>query len=95
MKLSQSIQIYALMAGFASAIPSPSALTKTIMLSNGTMTLAVEVESGESLDAGAILGRSSVDCKGSGLCTNGQEFKDQCLSAYSKIEDTIYTTGGT
>lgn len=95
MKLPQSIQIYALLAGIASAFPSPSALTETIMLSNGTMTVAVEVESREGLDERSILGRSSVDCKGSALCSNSLGFRDQCLSAYSKIEDTIYTTGGT
>lgn len=83
-----------MLAGIASAIPSPSALTETIMLSNGTMTVAVEVEASESLDERAILGRSSVDCKGSSRCTNSQGFKDQCRDAYSKIEDTTYTTGG-
>lgn len=65
MKLSQPIQMYALLAGIASAFPNPSALTETIMLSNGTMTVAVEVEASEGLDERAILGRSSVDCKGS------------------------------
>lgn len=93
MKLSQSIQVLALLAGIASAFPSPSALTETIMLSNGTMTVAVEVESSEVLDKRAILARSSVDCKGSSRCTNSQGFKDQCRAAYSRIEDTIYTTG--
>lgn len=94
MKLPQSIQIYNLLAGIVSAFPSPSALTETIMLSNGTMTVAVEVESREVLNERVILARSSVDCKGSSRCTNSQGFKDQCRDAYSKIEDTTYTTGG-
>lgn len=94
MKLSQSIQIFAVLVGIVRALPGPSNFTETVLLSNGTMTVAVEVESGEALDERAIFGRSSVDCKGSGRCTNNQGFKDQCLSAYSKIEDTTYTSGG-
>lgn len=94
MKLSQSIQIYAALAGIVHAMPSPSPLTETIMLSNGTMTLPVEVESIEALDERSILGRSSVDCKGSSLCSNRQGFKDSCKTAYNKIEDTTYSSGG-
>ncbi|KAG6358436.1 hypothetical protein INS49_014320 [Diaporthe citri] len=70
MKLSQSIQISALLAGIASAFPSPPALTETIMLSNGTMTVAVEVESSEVRDERAILCRSSTTGGAkSGVCS--------------------------
>lgn len=67
----------------AAASPAPLGL-RTVNLSNGEQTVA----------RSALAARDSFNCKGSSLCSNSQGFKDQCASAYSKIEDTTYSPGG-
>ncbi|KAK4642580.1 hypothetical protein QC761_0085990 [Podospora bellae-mahoneyi] len=106
MHFSQIIQLSIVLAGLACAAPQPNPVLETVMVSNGDTTVAVQVEAlspvgtgpftgGEIIARGEILARQdSVNCKGSSRCSNSQGFKDQCLRAKNKIENTTYTTGG-
>lgn len=33
-------------------------------------------------------------CAGSAFCNNGQGFRDECMTAFSKLEDVVYTAEG-
>ncbi|EJT74576.1 hypothetical protein GGTG_08416 [Gaeumannomyces tritici R3-111a-1] len=120
MQFPQTIQVFVVLAGLACAAPQPAPqpnpLLETVMLSNGTATVAVEVEAvspvaaasggaqtgGEIHMGGEIVGRGEVllarqdstNCKGSSWCTNNQSFKDECTRARTRLEDTVYRTGG-
>ncbi|KAK0668402.1 meiotically up-regulated gene family-domain-containing protein [Cercophora samala] len=106
MYFSKIIQLSVVLAGLAYAAPQPNPLLETVMLSNGDTTVAVQVEAvtpvgggphtgGEIFARGDILARQdSINCKGSSACSNRQGFKDSCLTAKNKIEDTTYASGG-
>lgn len=92
MKLSQLIPYSALLAGVVLAIPGT--LKNSITLSNGRSTVPIDFDADQAADTPAISVRADVDCKGSSLCRNNQDFKDQCARARGKIENTEYRSGG-
>ncbi|KDR77756.1 hypothetical protein GALMADRAFT_65531 [Galerina marginata CBS 339.88] len=78
------ITLIAFVAGAASALN----------LNNGVSTVSVEVGPDNVAARSALFERDTFNCKGSSRCSNSQGFKNQCLSAFNLIEDTIYRPGG-
>jgi len=78
------------LAAALTAQASPAISFRSVNLDNGEQTVAAQVEVRSMLE-----GRDTYNCKGSSLCSTKQSFKDECSSAYAKIEDTTYTAGGT
>ncbi|KFY06993.1 hypothetical protein V492_07550 [Pseudogymnoascus sp. VKM F-4246] len=93
---------FALLAALASAnaltnsVPvSPmDAVSHTVNLFNGVDVITATVGHPDISTLPIPAGGKNM-CAGSAFCNNGQPFRDQCEEAFYKIQNVVYTTGGT